>query len=74
MNKMEKLKKLDDMLLDEMLSIMEEGATERLGDLATLSNYLAKNNQIAEKQKSSLEDEIKDKVSKAQKRRDKIES
>jgi len=69
MNKQEKLKHLDDLLLDKMIKIMETDTTEELADLATLSNYLAKNNQVAEKPKSSVEDDIKKRVKEAEARR-----
>lgn len=70
MTKKEKLEKLDNALADAMLDIMESKEYDRLPDLATLSNYLAKNNRVEEKEKSSLEDDIKDKVEKAKKRRE----
>jgi len=69
MNKQEKLKKLDDLLLNKMIKIMEEDTTEELADLATLSNYLAKNNMVQDKEKSSLEETIKAKVKEAEERR-----
>jgi hypothetical protein len=74
MTKDQKLDKLDDELLDAMLHIMDKGKKDRdlygsLSDLATVSNYLAKNNKTAEKKKSSVEDEVKKRAADAKERR-----
>jgi hypothetical protein len=69
MNKKEKLDLLDNKLADAFLRIMESGEYDRLPDLATLSNYLSKNNRIEEKPKSTVEDEIKKRVKEAEARR-----
>lgn len=73
-NKDEKLEKLDDLVLDAMIDIMEKGKGKPdmysyLSDLATPSNYLAKNNKTAEKKKASVEDEVKRRAEEAEKRR-----
>lgn len=70
MTKKEKLEKLDGLLIDKLITIMGTNDTSQLSDLATVSNYLAKNNKVEEKEKSSLEDDIKKKVKDAKDRRD----
>lgn len=42
MNKADKLDKLDNLLLDTLLDIMDSKEFDRLPDLATVSNYLSK--------------------------------
>jgi len=67
--KAEKLNELDELLLDKMIKIMKEGNTEALPELASASNYLAKNQMVAEKEKSTIEEDIKRKQKEAEKRR-----
>ena len=67
--KQNKLNKLDELLLDKMLKIMEDGNIADLPDLASASNYLAKNQMVAEKEKSTIEDDIKKRQKKAEDRR-----
>ena len=74
MTKDDKLDKLDNELLDAMLHIMEKGKKDKdlyghLSDLSTVSNYLAKNNKVEEKKKSSVEDEVKQRAKDAKARR-----
>lgn len=74
----EKLDKLDTMLIDAMTTIMEKGQKDpeaygSLSDLATVSNYLAKNNKVAEKKKSTVEDDIRARKKAAEDRRKKRE-
>lgn len=74
----EKLEELDTMLIDAMIDIMKKGKKDpeeygSLSDLATVSNYLAKNNKIAEKKKSTVEDDIKKRQEEAKKRREERE-
>jgi len=66
----EKLNYLKSAILDAYIEIMDSGEYERLTDLASLSNHLAKNNKVEEKERSSLEEEIKAKVEEAKKRRE----
>ena len=73
--KEEILEELDNQLLDAMIDIMNKGKTnpeayDSLSSLATVSNYLAKNNKVAEKKKSNLEDDIKERTRKAKERRE----
>lgn len=72
----EKLEELDIKLIDAMNKIMDDGkknpdAYDTLSSLATVSNYLAKNNKVAEKKKSTVEDEVKARTEAAKKRRQK---
>ena len=78
MSKDQKLEKLDDLLLDEMISIMEKGKKnpdeyDKLSSLATVSNYLAKNNRVADKKKSTVEEDINKRKEEARKRREERE-
>ena len=70
MTKKERLDKIEQLTEELMIKFLEAGETERLADLATPSNYLAKNSKVAEKEKSSLEDDIKKRVAEAKKRRE----
>ena len=77
-DKDEKLEELDNMLIDAMTAIMKKGQRDpeaygSLSDLATVSNYLAKNNKVAEKKKSTVEDDIKKRRLEAKKRREERE-
>jgi hypothetical protein len=67
--KANKLNRLDEMLLNKMIEIMDSGNTEMLPELASVSNYLAKNQMVAEKEKSSIEEDNKKRVKEAEKRR-----
>lgn len=75
MTKQEKLDKLDGELIDAMLHIMTKGKKDpevygHLSNLATVSNYLAKNNVVSDKKKSTLDDDIKQRTAEAKKRRE----
>lgn len=70
MTKKERLDKIERLTEELMIKFLESGETERLAELATPSNYLAKNSKVAEKEKSSLEDDIKKRVAEARKRRE----
>ncbi len=72
--KQDKLAKLDTLLLDKMLAIMESGDTEELSDLTPVINVLRNNQMVADKPKSTVDDEIKKRVAAAEKRRKKRES
>jgi len=74
----DKLDNLDTMLIDAMTDIMKKGKRDpeaygALSDLATVSNYLAKNNKVAEKKKSTVEDDIRKRKEDAEKRREERE-
>jgi hypothetical protein len=64
------LEKIDKLTRTLMIQFLENGETERLADLATPSNYLAKNNRVEEKKKSTVEEDIRKRVEEAKKRRE----
>lgn len=68
--KKNKLNELDEALLNRMIELMKSGETNLLPELATVSNYLAKNNMVEEKERSSVDDEVKNRVAEARKRRE----
>jgi len=69
MTKKERLDKIERLTEELMIQFLESGETERLPELATCSNYLAKNSKVLEKEKSTVDDEIRKKVEEAEKRR-----
>ncbi len=71
-SKSEKLNKLDELVLDKMISILDtdDGDLKDLGDLNTAVQYLAKNNIIeGKKAADSIEDKVKKQLKDAKKRR-----
>ncbi len=74
MTKQEELDKLDDLVRRQMIHLVETGKTDILPELATAVNYLAKNNIIAEKAKSTVEEKTQERVKKANARRAKKEA
>ncbi len=75
-SKSEKLNKLDELVLDKMIEIMssEEGDMRDLGDMNVIVQYLAKNSVVAEKEKSTVEEDVKKRVKAAEKRREEKDS
>ena len=72
--KEEKLKKLDENVLNLLIkNTGENGDSSLLTELSVPVNYLKSNSVIAEKAKSNVEDETKERLKKAQERRDKNE-
>ena len=69
MTKKERLDRIEELTEKLMIEFLEAGETERLADLATPSNYLAKNSKVAEKEKSTIDDDIKKRIEEAEKRR-----
>jgi len=70
LEKQSKLAKLDELLLDRMIEIMEGGGdVSELRDLSTPMNMLKSNQVVAEKPKDSSDDYMKKKVAEAKKRR-----
>jgi hypothetical protein len=70
-NKADKLKKLDEMILDKMLEWMESDETNRLPELGNAINYV-KSNNLVESAVNREDDPLevrKRKVAEAQKRR-----
>lgn len=72
MTKREKLEELDKLVLDTMIKFIRSGETERLQELATPTNYLAKNNMVEEKKKSTVEEDIRKRIEEAKKRRNAV--
>jgi uncharacterized protein YfkK (UPF0435 family) len=65
----EKLDYLQGAILDAYIDVMDSKRYEELTALASLSNHLAKNSKVAEKEKSTINDEIKERVEAAKARR-----
>lgn len=74
MNKKEKLKQLDELVLDKMITILScDGDTSELKDLATVTGYLKANAVVEEKQRDDVAEDIKKRVEEAKRRREKLE-
>lgn len=71
MSKKEDLEKLDKLVREKMITCLESGKTDLLPELNPVVSYLSKNNVVAEKSKSSVEDNIEEKLKKAKERRNK---
>ena len=71
MTKKEKLERLDTLLIDKMIGIMEDkgGDLGDLKDLSTPMNYLRNNAVVAEKEKSTIEKDTAKRLKEAKKRR-----
>ena len=73
MTKKEKLETLDGLVLDKMLEIMEsedDRNLQKLSDLTVPMNYLRNNQVVAEKARSSVEEDTKKRLAEAKKRRE----
>jgi len=70
LSKQDKLAKLDMAVLDRMIELVESEQTELLPELTAVIGYLSKNNLVADKQSSTIEDEIKQRVKEANDRRE----
>lgn len=74
MTKKEKLSKLDELVLDRMIDIMadeDDNAIQALASLSTPMNYLKNNQVVAEKAKSTIEEDVKKRIEEAKERRKK---
>lgn len=69
MGKQEDLEKLDKAVRERMLKCLEDNKTDLLPELNVVVQYLAKNNVIADKKKSTVEDDIRKRLEQANKRR-----
>ena len=77
MTKKDKLTKLDGLVLDKMITIMEKEGDTDLGlltDLTPAVNYLRNNQEISEKSKGTVEEATKKRLKAASDRRKKNES
>jgi hypothetical protein len=76
--KKEKLKKLDELVLNRMISILGkddgEAYTDELKDLTPVINYLRNNAMVADKEKSTIEKDTAKRLAEAKARRKKNES
>ena len=70
MNKKDRLKKIEELYELKIIQCCEDDETNMLPELASIGNYLKGNSMVAEKEKSTLEEDIRKKVKDAQKRRD----
>ena len=74
MSKVDKLKRLDELVLDKMIEWMEEDTTERLPELTSAITFL-RANQVVESAKTKDTDPVevrKQKLEEAKKRREDI--
>ena len=72
MTKKQKLDKLDGLLLDKLIDIMDSDTEDGLESLSNLSvpmNYLKNNAVVSEKGKSTIEEDTKKRLAEAKKRR-----
>ncbi len=69
MTKQDRLSKIEELYEIQLIKCFENDETNMIPEMASVGSYLAKNQMVAEKQKSSLEDDIKDKVKEAERRR-----
>ena len=70
MTKKEKLIKLDGLVLDKMIDILDDDGD--LGDMSSLTptiNYLRNNAVVADKEKGTIEKDTKKRLAEAKKRR-----
>ncbi len=73
MNKKEKLIRLDELILDTMVSVLEskdEDKLAMLSDLTPAINYLRNNSVVADKEKSTVEKDTIKRLAEAKARRD----
>ena len=73
MAKQDDLDKLDELVRRKMIECLQDDTTNELPALNTVVSYLAKNNVISEKAVSTEEDDIKNRLAKAQERRKKAD-
>jgi len=71
MTKKEKLERLDELVLDRMVKLVENGDTNELAELSVAVNYLKSNAVVEEKSRSSVEEDTKARLAEADERRKK---
>ena len=78
MTKKDKLKQLDTLVLDKMIEILDnkgdDAYTDELKDLTPVINYLRNNAVVSEKERSTNESVIQDRLKAAEERRAKKSS
>ncbi len=70
MSKKEDLETIDTEVRKFILNSFKNRDTERLIEINPVINYLAKNNAVEDKAKSTVEEDIEARLAKAKKRRD----
>jgi len=68
--KQDDLDKIDKLVREKIIHCLDNNKTDMLTDLSVAVSYLAKNNVVSEKSKSSVEDNTKKKLADAKKRRE----
>jgi hypothetical protein len=71
MTKKERLDKIEEQYENFVIDCFANNKTDKLPEVASIGNYLAKNSKVAEKEKSTLEDEQKIRLKQAEERRSK---
>ena len=74
MSKQEDLDKIDELVRTKMISLLEQEDFGALKELNVPVTYLAKNNVVSEKAKSTVEEDIQQRLKEAEERRRKNES
>ena len=76
MTKKEKLERLDKLVLDKMIDILDKNPEDldMLRDLSTPINYLRNNALVEDKKRDDVGENVKKKLAEAKKRRAKNES
>ena len=70
MGKKEDLETLDRLVRKKMIDCLNGGKTDMLPELNPVVSYLAKNNVVSEKTKSTVEEDTAKRIADAKKRRD----
>ncbi len=65
MNKKDRLKKIEEQYELFIIDCFDADQTERLPEVASIGSYLAKNQMVAEREKSTVEEEIKKRIKKS---------
>ena len=69
MNKKERLDKIEEQYENFVIHCFSNAKTDRLPEVASIGNYLAKNNKVAEKEKSTVADDLRKRLKEAEARR-----
>ena len=69
MTKKEKLKLLDETVLNKMQEMLDNDRTDELPSLSTVVNYLRANQEVSEKEKRTASDRHAEMVKEAKKKR-----
>jgi hypothetical protein len=69
MTKKQRLDKIEEEYEKFLIECFATEETNKIPEVASVGNYLSKNARVAEKEKSTLEDGIKERLAKAEERR-----